>query len=142
MLSARALDIVSGLESMSERTQMLTPGRRRRRERLIRPERHPPFAAVVAPYLLPVDIEGLLWLSGRRQHQRLAGSSRKRSRAVDERCRQQSLSPNQKMSPIEQVCPPAWPRRGSRFPFARRVQGIALKTEAVKPSPNASKLRL
>ena len=31
---------------------------------------------------------------------------------------------------------------GSRFRFARRVQGIALKTEAVKPSPNASKLRL
>src|ERR1700722_16383978 len=107
MLSARALDIVSGLESMSERTQMLTPGRRRRRERLIRPERHPPFAAVVAPYLLPGDIEGLLWLSGRRQHQRLAGSSRKRSRSVDERCRQQSPSPNQKMSTIEHVCSPS-----------------------------------
>src|SRR6202044_311639 len=36
---------------------MLTPGRRRRRERLVRPERHAPLAAVVAPYLLTVNIE-------------------------------------------------------------------------------------
>ena len=42
MLTANALDLVRGFEAMSERTQMFTPGRRRRRERLIRPERHAP----------------------------------------------------------------------------------------------------
>ena len=42
MLPANVLDFVRSLEAMSERTQMLTPGRRRRRERLIRPERHAP----------------------------------------------------------------------------------------------------
>src|ERR1700733_7551747 len=86
---------------------MLTPGRRRRRERLVRPERHAPLAAVVAPYLLTVNIEGFLRLSGRRQDQRLARFSRKRSRSVDERCRQQSPSPNQKMSTIKHVCSPS-----------------------------------
>src|SRR5580704_8012259 len=86
---------------------MLTPGRRRRRERLVRPERHAPLAAVVAPYLLTVNIEGFLRLSGRRQDQRLARFSRKRFRSVDERCRQQSPSPNQKISTIEHGCSPS-----------------------------------
>ena len=80
MLTASALDLVLRVEGMPERTQMLAPGRRRRCERLIRPERHAPFAAVVA--LLPVNIEGLLGLSGRWQDQRREGSSRKRFRRV------------------------------------------------------------
>src|ERR1700722_12400115 len=106
MLTANALDLVRGFEAMSERTQMLTPGRRRWRERLIRPERDAPIAAAVA--LLPVDIEGLLGLSGRWQDQRRAGSSRKRFRSVDERCRHQSPSPNQKMSTINHGCSPSF----------------------------------
>ena len=72
MLSADALDFVISLEGMPKCPQMLAPGRRRRCEWLIRPERHTPFAAVVA--LLPVDEEGLLGLSGRWQDQRRAGS--------------------------------------------------------------------
>ena len=94
MLDACALDLVLRVEGMPVRAHMLAPGRRRRREWLIRPERHAPFAAVVA--LLPVDKEGLLGLSSRRQDQRLAGSSRIRFRSGDERCRQQSPRPIKK----------------------------------------------
>jgi hypothetical protein len=65
MLTANALDLVIRIEGMSERAQMLAPGRRPRCERLIRPERHAPFAAVVAPYFLPIDIEGLALKSSR-----------------------------------------------------------------------------
>src|ERR1700722_2766653 len=116
MLTANALDLVLRVEGMPERTQMLTPGRRRRGERLIRPERHAPFTAVVA--LLPVDIEGLLGLSSRRQDQRLAGFSRKRFRSVDERCRQQSAGPNQKMATIEHLYSPSvYTRIGEQGPI-------------------------
>jgi hypothetical protein len=38
ILSAGALDFAVGLEGMPEAAQMLAPGRRRRREWLIRPE--------------------------------------------------------------------------------------------------------
>jgi hypothetical protein len=40
MLDACALDLVIRLKGMPERAQMLTPGRRRRREWLIRPEQY------------------------------------------------------------------------------------------------------
>ena len=87
---------------------MLAPGRRRRRKRLVWAERHAPFAAVVAPLLLPVDVEGLLGFSGRRQDQRLPGFSRIRFRLVDERRRQQASCPNQKPSTIEHGCSPSF----------------------------------
>ena len=126
MLTANALGLVIRLEAMSERAQMLTPGRRRRCERLIRPERHPPFAALVAPYLLPVDIEGLLGLSGGRQDQRLAGFSRKRFRSVDERRRQQTTSPNQKMSTIKHGFSFICTRIGEQGPIVARMGHIVI----------------
>jgi hypothetical protein len=91
MLTANALDLVRRFEAMSERTQMPTPGWRRRRERLIRPERHAPLRAVFGDLVVFVELailhvyeERLFRRAHGRQNQRPACLLGEGGRAADE----------------------------------------------------------
>jgi hypothetical protein len=69
-LDADPLDVVVAVQAVSQAAQVLSPSRRRRRERLVRAERHAPLGVIILDVLLPVDVKRLLRLPGRRQKQR------------------------------------------------------------------------
>jgi hypothetical protein len=87
--------------------QVLPPGGRGRRERLVRAERHAPPWRLLVLLFLPVDAERLLCPPGGWQNQRLAVIARKRGRLPDECRGQQAGGPNQKPSTIEHGCSPS-----------------------------------